>query len=102
MIWFQYECKPIIMIKYLFSMKLQILMDVKEEDISDESKKDHITYYRSLTRLILEIQEEKNQETDPTIKSHLDSRMDAMEKDRSRIKEMFPDISEGEWNGNAD
>ena len=77
-------------------------MDVKEEDKSDESKKNHITYYRSLTRLILEIQEEKNQEIDPTIKSHLDSRMDAMEKDRNRIKEMFPDISEGEWNGNAD
>lgn len=90
------------MIKYLFSMKLQILMDVKEEDKSEESKKNHVTYYRSLTRLISEIQEEKKQEADPTIKSHLDSRMDAMEKDRNRIKEMFPDISEEEWNGNTD
>ena len=77
-------------------------MDVKEEDTSDESKKNHITYYRSLTRLILEIQEEKNQEADKIIKSHLDSRMDAMEKDRNRIKEMFPDITKEEWNGNAD
>ena len=75
-------------------------MDIKEEDKSEESKKNHITYYKSLTRLILEIQEEKNQETDPTIKSHLDSRMEAMEKDRNRIKEMFPDIREEEWNGN--
>ena len=77
------------------------MMDVKEDDKSDESKKNHITYYKSLTKLILEIQKEKNQESDPTIKSHLDSRMDAMEKDRNRIKEMFPDIKEEEWDGNS-
>ena len=77
------------------------MMDIKEEDKSDESKKNHITYYKSLTKLILEIQKEKNQESDPTIKSHLDSRMDDMEKDRNRIKEMFPDIKEEEWDGNS-
>ncbi|MDH3657779.1 MAG: hypothetical protein OEM77_06550 [Nitrosopumilus sp.] len=76
-------------------------MDIKEEDKSEESKKSHIVYYKSLTKVILEIQEEKNQEADPTIKSHLDSRMNAMEKDRSRIREMFPDITEEEWNGNS-
>jgi len=76
-------------------------MDTKEEDKSEESKKNHIAYYKSLTKVILEIQEEKNQEADPTIKSHLDSRMNAMEKDRNRIREMFPDITEEEWNGNA-
>ena len=77
------------------------MLDIKEEDKSDESKKNHITYYKSLTKLILEIQKEKNQESDPTIKSHLDSRMDAMKKDRNRIKEMFPDIKEEEWDGNS-
>ena len=82
-------------------MHQRIMMDIKEEDKSDESKKNHITYYKSLTKLILEIQKEKNQESDPTIKSHLDSRMDAMEKDRNRIKEMFPDIKEEEWDGNS-
>jgi len=76
-------------------------MDIKEEDKSEESKKNHIVYYKSLTKVILEIQEEKNQEADPTIKSHLDSRMSAMEKDRNRIREMFPDITEEEWNGNS-
>lgn len=76
-------------------------MDTKEEDKSEESKKNHIAYYKSLTKVILEIQEEKNQEGDPTIKSHLDSRMNAIEKDRNRIREMFPDITEEEWNGNA-
>ncbi|MCH7877538.1 MAG: hypothetical protein IIA20_04855 [Thaumarchaeota archaeon] len=75
-------------------------MDVKEEDKSEESKKNHITYYKSLTKIISDIQEEKDLVVDPTIKNHLDERIDAVEKDRKRIREMFPDISEEEWNGN--
>ena len=73
-------------------------MDVKDEDNSEESKNNHITYYKSLTKVIIEIQEEKIQENDPTIKSHLDERIEAMEKDRKRIREMFPDVSDEEWN----
>ena len=73
-------------------------MDVKEEDTSEESKKNHIKYYRSLSKVISEIQEEKRQEIDPTIVGHLDSRIEAMEKDKKRIREMFPDIKEDEWN----
>jgi len=76
-------------------------MDVKEEDRSEESKKNHITYYKSLTKVISNIQEEKTQESDPTIKSHLKARIDAMEKDRGRIRNMFPEITEEEWNGNT-
>ena len=76
-------------------------MDIKEEDKSEESKKNHITYYQSLTKVISNIQKEKIQESDPTIKSHLEARIDAMKKDRSRIKNMFPEITEEEWNGNA-
>ena len=76
-------------------------MDVKEEDKSESSKQNHITYYQSLNKVISDIQQEKNQESDPTIKNHLDERIDAMEKDKKRIREMFPDISEEEWNGNA-
>ncbi len=75
-------------------------MDVKEEDRSEESKKNHITYYKSLTKVISNIQEEKERATDPTIKNHLDERVDAVEKDRKRIRKMFPDITEEEWNGN--
>ncbi len=75
-------------------------MDVKEEDTSEESKKNHISYYKSLTKIIADIQKEKNQEVEPAIKSHLGNRIDAMEKDRKRIREMFPDIKEEEWNGN--
>ncbi len=76
-------------------------MDVKEEDRSEESKKNHLKYYKSLTEVISDIQEEKNLATDPTIKNHLDERIDAIEKDRMRIREMFPDISKEEWDGNT-
>ena len=76
-------------------------MDVKKEDTSEESKKNHISYYKSLTKVISDIQKEKNQEAEPAIKSHLGNRIDAMEKDRERIRKMFPDIKEEEWNGNT-
>jgi len=76
-------------------------MDVKDEDTSEESEKNHILYYKSLTKVISDIQKEKNQEEEPAIKSHLDNRIAAMEKDRERIRKMFPDIKEEEWNGNT-
>jgi len=75
-------------------------MDVKDEDTSEESKKNHILYYKSLTKVISDIQNEKKQEVEPAVKSHLDNRIDAMEKDRERIRKMFPDIKEEEWDGN--
>ncbi len=76
-------------------------MDIKEEDKSEESKKNHITYYKSLTKVISDIQEEEKSGVDPTIKNHLNERIDAVEKDRKRIREMFPDTTEEEWNGNT-
>jgi len=76
-------------------------MDVKDEDTSEESKKNHISYYKSLTNVISQIQDEKKQEREPAIISHLDNRIDAMEKDKKRIRDMFPDITEDEWDGNS-
>jgi uncharacterized protein YicC (UPF0701 family) len=73
-------------------------MDVKKEDKSEQSKKDHIVYYKSLNKIITELQEEREQEVEPTIQRHLDGRIDAMEQDRKRIRKMFPDVSEKEWN----
>ena len=73
-------------------------MDEKKEDKSEQSKKDHIVYYKSLNRIISENQKEREQGTDPTIKKHLDGRIDALEKDRNRIREMFPEVTEEEWN----
>jgi len=76
-------------------------MDVKEEDTSEESKKNHISYYKSLTKVIADIQKEKDQEGEPAIKSHLENRIDAMEKDKKRIRDMFPDSKEEEWDGHT-
>jgi len=76
-------------------------MDVKEEDKSEESKKNHIAYYKSLCKIISDIKDEKNVEREPAIKSHLDGRIDAMEKDKKRIRNMFPEIKEGEWDDYA-
>jgi uncharacterized protein YicC (UPF0701 family) len=72
-------------------------MDVKDEDRSEESKKNHISYYKSLSKIILGIQDEKDQESEPAIKEHLENRINAMEKDKKRIRDMFPDIREEEW-----
>jgi uncharacterized protein YicC (UPF0701 family) len=76
-------------------------MDVKDEDKSEESKKNHKIYYRSLISTINEIKKEKQIEKENAIKEHLDKRIEAMEKDQKRIREMFPDIKEEEWNGNT-
>lgn len=72
-------------------------MDVKDDDTSDESKRDHILYYRSLVRIISDITTEMGQEGEPAIKNHLSDRIDAMEKDKKRIREMFPDVTEEQW-----
>ena len=76
-------------------------MDIKKEYKSKEKKKNHLTYYKSLTKLISDFQDEKNQVTDPTIKNHLDERIDAVERDRKRIREMFPDITKEELDVNT-
>jgi len=76
-------------------------MDVKDEDKSEESKKNHISYYKSLSKVISDIQQESKLGVDPTIKNHLDERIDAVEKDRKRIREMFPEISKEEWDDNT-
>ena len=72
-------------------------MDIKDEDKSEESKKNHRIYYKSLTKIISNFQEEQNQVSDPTIRNHLDERIDAVERDRKKIREMFPDITKEEW-----
>ena len=76
-------------------------MDEKEEDKSEESKKNHVIYYRSLSKVISNIQKEKEEERDPTIKNHLDERIKAMEEDKKRIRNMFPDLTEEDWIGNT-
>ena len=76
-------------------------MDEKQEDKSEQSKKNHITYYRSLTKIITNMKDEINQEGEPAIKEHLTSRIDAIEKDRKRIRDLFPNMKKDEWDDNA-
>lgn len=76
-------------------------MDEKIEDKSEKSKKNHITYYRSLTKIITDMKDEINQEGEPAIKEHLTSRIDAMEKDRKRIRDLFPNMKKEEWDDNT-
>lgn len=69
-------------------------MNEKPEDRSEESKKNHIAYYKSLTKTIKNIQKEKQEEKEPAIIKHLDTRIEAMNLDRKRIRGMFPEINE--------
>ena len=75
-------------------------MDTKDEDKSEESKKNHMVYYKSLVNTIANIKEEKLHEQEQEIQDHLDKRIEAMEKDKKRIRDMFPDITQEEWDGN--
>ena len=72
-----------------------------KEMLVNQTLKNHISYYKSLCKVISEIQKEKEQEGEPAVKSHLDSRVDAIEKDKKRIREMFPDIKEEELDGHT-
>ena len=82
-------------------MNIQQYMDEKIEDKSEDSKKKHAIYYRSLSKLITDMKAEMNQEGEPAIKEHLTSRMEAIEKDRQRIRNLFPDVKKEEWDDNS-
>ncbi len=73
---------------------IETVMNEKTEDRSEESKKNHIAYYKSLTKTIENIQKEKLEETESTVIKHLDSRIEAMNLDKKRIRDMFPEINE--------
>ena len=76
-------------------------MDEKKEDKSEQSKKNHITYYKSLTKIITDMKKEIEEEGEPAIKEHLMSRIEAMEKDRKRIRDLFPNMKRDEWDDNT-
>ena len=76
-------------------------MDEKEEDKSEESKQNHIIYYKSLSKIISNMEKEIDEEGEPAVKEHLRSRIDAIEKDRKRIRDLFPDMKMEEWDDNT-
>lgn len=66
-------------------------MDKNKEDTSSESKRKHIAYYKSLSRVIKDIENEIELEKEDSIKNHLQERIKAMKLDKERIEKMFPD-----------
>ena len=50
-----------------------------------------------MTKIIANMEQEINNEGEPAVKEHLKSRIDAIEKDRKRIRELFPDMTKEEW-----
>jgi len=76
-------------------------MDEKKEDKSEESKKNHVIYYKSLTKIITDMKKEIDDEGEPAIKEHLKSRINAMEMDKKRIRDLFPNMKKEEWDDNT-
>jgi len=76
-------------------------MDEKEEDKSEKSKQNHIIYYKSLSKIISNMEKEIDDEGEPAVKEHLRSRIDAIEKDKKRIRDLFPDMKMEEWDDNT-
>jgi len=76
-------------------------MDEKIEDKSEKSKQNHIIYYKSLSKIISNMEKEIDDEGEPAVKEHLRSRIDAIEKDRKRIRDLFPDMKMEEWDDNT-
>ena len=66
----------------------------KIEEKSEESKKKHILYYKSLSKVIEDIQKEIETEKEEEIINHLRERVKAMKLDKERIAKMFPDSLE--------
>lgn len=69
-------------------------MSKKIEDSTEESKINHIKYYKSLTNVIENIQNEMKTETEVIVIKHLQSRIEAINLDKKRIRDMFPDMQE--------
>ena len=66
-------------------------MDEKIEDKSKESRKKHAIYYKSLSKVIKNIEKEIETEKDEHIIKHLKERIDAINLDKKRIQIMFPE-----------
>lgn len=72
-------------------------MDEKEEDRSEESFQKHLEFYKKLEQKIFDIRKEIKNSDDQTILKHLSERIDALELDKKRIRNMFKDKNEDIW-----
>jgi len=72
-------------------------MDEKEEDRSEESFQKHLEFYKKLEQKIFDIRKGIKNSDDQTILKHLSERIDALELDKKRIRNMFKDKNEDIW-----
>jgi predicted Zn-dependent peptidase len=72
-------------------------MDEKEEDRSDESLRRHLVFYKKLNKTISEIQTEIQTFSDEKFLQHLNDRIEAIELDKTRIRNMFPKVDIETW-----
>jgi len=72
-------------------------MDEKEEDRSEESFRRHLIFYKKLNKTISEIQTEIQTFSDEKVLQHLNDRIEAMELDKTRIRNMFPKVDIETW-----
>lgn len=66
-------------------------MDECAEDKSEKSFERHLAYYKSLSRIIKEMEMEIKAEDEEGIKNHLKDRIKAINLDKERIEKMFPE-----------
>jgi len=72
-------------------------MDEKEEDRSEESFQKHVEFYKKLEQKIFDIQKEIKNSSEDAIIKHLSERIDALELDKKRIRNMFKDKNDDIW-----
>ena len=72
-------------------------MDEKEEDKSRESFQKHLIFYQTLNDTISGINKEMKNTTDDKILNHLKERIKAIELDKIRIRNLFPDVETKIW-----
>ena len=73
-------------------------MDEKDEDRSEESFQKHVEFYKKLEQKISDIQKEIKISEDDVILKHLNERIEAIELDKKRIRNIFKDKNEDMWN----
>ena len=72
-------------------------MDEKDEDRSEESFQKHVEFYKKLEQKISDIQKEIKISEDDVILKHLNERIEAIELDKKRIRNIFKDKNEDMW-----
>jgi hypothetical protein len=72
-------------------------MDEKDEDISEESLQKHLVFYQKLNDTLLGIESEMKNTSDEKLLKHLKERIEAIDLDKTRIRNLFPQVGGNIW-----